>query len=293
MTSIELGLVVLSALLHASWSVLMKRSHDPLAFNVVQGLPTLVGLFAALPFFELRELGREALTWVAVSSVVHAFYLLWLSQALQRADLSLVYPIVRSTPAIVAFLAGPLLAERISLPAATGIAVVVAGVWLVQTEGRLRLRELVAPGALYAYLTLATTVGYSLSDKLGMAALEASPWSGPAPRAVVFYFLICGGMTLLFTPIAIRRAGAAAVRRSLRDDLGAACLASLMGFAGYGLILHVMRTAPVSYVASVRQTSVLFALLFSAVWLRERPSRPRALGAAATVGGVALIALYP
>jgi drug/metabolite transporter (DMT)-like permease len=39
--------------------------------------------------------------------------------------------------------------------------------------------------------------------------------------------------------------------------------------------------------------SVLFAVGIGALWLRERPSRPRVVGALATVAGVALIALFP
>jgi drug/metabolite transporter (DMT)-like permease len=38
---------------------------------------------------------------------------------------------------------------------------------------------------------------------------------------------------------------------------------------------------------------VLFALLLGVWILRERPTRERALGALATVAGVALIALFP
>jgi len=46
-------------------------------------------------------------------------------------------------------------------------------------------------------------------------------------------------------------------------------------------------------VVAVRQMSVLFALLFAVVWLRERPDRRRVIGATATVVGVALISLRP
>jgi drug/metabolite transporter (DMT)-like permease len=70
----------------------------------------------------------------------------------------------------------------------------------------------------------------------------------------------------------------------------AALAASLLG---YGLILEAYKTAPASYVVAVRQVSVLFALLFAVVWLRERPDRRRVIGAAATVVGVALISLMP
>ena len=51
-------------------------------------------------------------------------------------------------------------------------------------------------------------------------------------------------------------------------------------------------TAPASYVVAVRQTSVLFAVVLGVAVLRERPGRPRVVGAAATVLGVALIARW-
>jgi drug/metabolite transporter (DMT)-like permease len=57
-------------------------------------------------------------------------------------------------------------------------------------------------------------------------------------------------------------------------------------------VLQALATAPASYVVAVRQASVLFALLLGVLRLRERPGRPRVLGALATVAGVALIALY-
>ena len=43
-----------------------------------------------------------------------------------------------------------------------------------------------------------------------------------------------------------------------------------------------MESALVSYVVAVRQSSVLFALLLSAWWLRERPTRERVVGAGRT-----------
>lgn len=51
-----------------------------------------------------------------------------------------------------------------------------------------------------------------------------------------------------------------------------------------------MRTAPVSYLVAVRQTSVLFAVAMAMLTLGERPGRGRISGALASVAGVALIA---
>ena len=45
MSGIELGIVLLSALLHAVWSVAIKGSRDPLAFNILQaGIGAPIGI---------------------------------------------------------------------------------------------------------------------------------------------------------------------------------------------------------------------------------------------------------
>lgn len=286
-----LALVVLSAFLHAAWSALMKRSPDLLAFNALQCVPSLVLGAALLPLLPVAGLGPGFWAVLAASSLIHGVYFLWLTRALELGDLSLVYPIVRSTPAVIPLLALPLLGERPSPAGAAGIAVVVAGVWLVQGEGRISRRALLSRAAVFAWLSLATTVGYSLTDKRAMTLLDAAPWPSPVPRSVAYFFLLSAGSALVFLPLAGRHLARARLRASLRRELGLVLLSVAASLASYGLILEAFRSAPVSYVVAVRQSSVLFAVLLSVLWLRERPSAPRLAGAVATVGGVALIAV--
>jgi len=99
--------------------------------------------------------------------------------------------------------------------------------------------------------------------------------------------------TVVFVPLALRRVSWATLRQTGRRDGARAVAALAVSLLGYGLILHAFQTAPASYVVAVRQTSVLFALLFAVLWLRERPNRRRIAGATATVVGVALISLMP
>ena len=290
----ELELVLLSALLHAVWSVSIKGSRDPLAFNVLQLAPTLAGA-CALPWLApLRAIPSPVWAIVAGTGVAHGLYYYWLSRALESGELTMVYPIARSAPAFVPFVAVPWLGESISLRGATGIAVVVLGMWAVNWNaeadlGRPYRRRFTAPGAGFAYLTLAASVGYSLFDKSAMVQLGALPWQGALPPAAVYFFLIGTSATCVFGPLAARRVSLAGLARVARLEWKAALAASLVSFASYGLILHALRTAPVSYVVAARQTSVLFAIALGAIWLRERPTRIRVFGAAATVAGVALV----
>jgi drug/metabolite transporter (DMT)-like permease len=292
-STLDLGLVLLSAFLHAVWSAAIKRSRDPLAFNLVQKGFFAIGLVACLAGFRLAEVPLEVWRIVAITGVAHGLYFYWMSRAFEGGDLSLVYPIVRSTPAFLPFFAVAFFGESVSLPGALGIGIVVAGMWLVHSQGDLRLRALVAPGTGYAYLTLLATVAYSLADKRAMAHLTQAPWSGPVPRSLVYFFLITGANALIFVPLAARRVRFSLLREVARDEWPRAAAAVLVSLAGYTLILEAYRRAPASYVVAVRQVSVLFAVAIGAFWLHERPGRARVIGALATVAGVALIALFP
>lgn len=291
MSRTELTMVLTSALLHAVWSASVKGSRSPLAFNSVQSGLVFLAAPVVLPLFEWSEIPRSVLWLLAATSVVHGVYSYFMCRAYERADLSLVYPIIRSTPAVLPLVAVPVLGESLTPGGVLGISVVVGGVWLVHAGQGIGARQLLAPGLGFAYLTLLATVGYSLIDKQAMAQLSNAPWSGPAPRSVVYFFLLFWGHAFVLVPLAVRRTGIAELSAVARSEGGRAGVALLASLFSYGLILEAYRTAPASYVVAVRQTSVLFAVVLAAGWLGERPDRRRLLGAVATVVGVGLIAL--
>jgi drug/metabolite transporter (DMT)-like permease len=297
-TGADLALVLLSALLHALWSLAIKGSSSPLGFNLLQLVPTALAACALPWLVPLADLPASVWALAAGTGVAHGLYFYWLSRALAAGELSVVYPIARSAPAFVPLVAVPLLGEPVSAGGALGIAVVVAGMWAVQLDagaaaGLARAgwgRLLVAPGAGWAWLTLAASVGYSLTDKMAMARLAALPWRGAVPPAVAWYVILCTAGMLVFAPLALRHVPPRVLAAQARREWRAALLAAGVGFVGYGLILHALRTAPVSYVVAARQASVLFAVALGALRLRERPTRLRLAGALATVVGVALVA---
>ena len=292
MTPLAFALVLGSALLHAWWSVSIKGSRDPLLFNALQVVLPLAATVAVLPAVDLGEVPPIAWACLAATTVCHTGYFWWMSRAFEHGDLTLVYPITRSTPAFLPLVAGPLLGEYLSAGGAFGIAIVVAGMWLVQAGAGLRWQAFAEPAARYAYLTLATTVGYSLLDKRAMAELAANPWTSVIPRALFWNLVLWSASGCDFGALVAWRRGAGALLAAARADLAGPTRAALVSLAGYTLVLEAFATAPASYVVAVRQTSVLFALLLGVLRLRERPGRLRILGALATVAGVALIALY-
>ena len=124
-------LVLVSAFAHASWNVLLKKSLDKEIFI------WLAQLFMCLLFFPLfiliiRYQGIESSGWTYIigTSVLHAFYFIFLSRSYEHGDVSEVYPIARGTgPAIVPILGIVVFDEIVSLPAAAGIIFVCIGIF--------------------------------------------------------------------------------------------------------------------------------------------------------------------
>ena len=101
---LTIALVLLAALLHASWNGLARASGDPLV-NVA--VVTTTGGVIALPFLFLLPLPTgETWRWLAASALVHFVYQLGLARMYRLGELSQVYPIARGlAPLGVAMLA--------------------------------------------------------------------------------------------------------------------------------------------------------------------------------------------
>jgi drug/metabolite transporter (DMT)-like permease len=302
MTPFILSIVLLSALIHAVWSVFIKGSRSPLAFNLMQTLWLLVCSVPVFALADLAVISERFWSLLAVTAVFHGLYMYWLSRAYELADLSLVYPIARSTPAFLPVFAIPLLGERISWLGAAGIATVMAGMWAVQigdAMGRGRAaggpwwKGFTERHMAYAYLALAATIGYTLVDKLIMVELAAADWQSPVPIAIFCFFAMWFSCAFIYVPLALRRVDSSLLRAVVSGEWRQAGIAALISVIGYSLILRALQTDATSYVVTVRQSSVLFVLLFSFTFLGERPGRIRVLGAVATVVGVAMISEAP
>ncbi|UCE85988.1 MAG: EamA family transporter [Deltaproteobacteria bacterium] len=294
MPPFELALVLLSGLLHASWNAATKGSDTPTSFLLAMEVVSLLLFVPILALgFDPREVPPAVWALVLASALIHAFYAFLLSRAYAHTELSIAYPIVRSTPAFVPFVAVPLLGESVSPLGALGIALVVLSLWAVTADGRFDARAFRSRGARLAYLTLLTTVGYSLVDKEAMRILGEAPWSSRVPPSVAYLTLMFVLYLPCFMLLARGTASAAEVAHVLRTRTASVAGAALVAFVSYVLVLRAMETAPVSYITAVRQSSVLFALAIGVLALREPPRRLRLLGGLANVAGVALIGLFP
>ena len=291
MTAFSLGLILLSALCHSTWNLLLKRSGNQEVFAwalLVAGSIALAPLGAVL--FWLYPIAGPGWWFVLATMVLHVFYFLMLGRAYSRGDLSLVYPIARGIgPMLVPVLAVLILGESVAMLAVVGIALIVLGIFIVSWWGRFR-RILAKPsvllqdaGTVYAVLTGLIITIYSLVDKRGVEHVQ--PF-------LYMYFLTLGSAVGI-APYILGRYGLAPVRQEWRENAWPILAAGLLVFAAYGLVLTAFSLSRVSYISPAREVGIVVAVLMGVVLLKEPFGRGRLLGSAFIVGGLVFIALSP
>ena len=269
-------LVLLAAILHATWNALVKGSGDRLAvFAVSRAVEVLIG-GAAL--FLLPPMAAAGWPYVLASAAIHTGYYVFLLKAYQNGDLGQVYPLARgSGPLLVAGLTAAFAAETPTAGGFAGILMVSFGIiGLAFAGGR-------APGNGKAVgLALATALfiaAYTLTDGLGVRA------SGAPLTYAAWLFLLSGCPFAAFT--------AAARRRTLRADLRATwrpgTVAGVLTLAAYAVVLYAMSQGAIAYVAALRETSVLFAALIGTLVLGEPFGRRRTAAAALIAAGLIVL----
>jgi drug/metabolite transporter (DMT)-like permease len=269
--------VLLAALLHASWNAMIKGGSDVLLDTaaIVAG----AGLMA-LPFVFVVPLPAPA-SWpyILASVATHIAYYYLMINAYRSGELSLVYPLMRGVaPLLTGVIAIFWMGEWPSTVGWIGMAMISTGVIA------LALRPARLGAALQGH---ARAVGFALANA-GVIALytiidgSGARIAGNAWSYIVWLFVLDA---LPFTAYMLVTRGSTfvevLVQRRTRGLIGGGLSA-----AAYAISVWAMTKAPVALVASLRETSVLFATLIGVRLLKEHLTPRRWAGVGAVIAGV-------
>ena len=287
MTLASLLLVILASFIHASWNLLAKRAA-PVGPVFVLAY-TMIACVAYAPWVAyLLADGGVLWTWagagfVLLSGLIHLAYSLCLQRGYQVADLSVVYPVARGTgPALSSIGAFLILGETPTGAGLLGLALVLAGILLIATQGRLAVFS--SPGGLAGVRWGGATGGliacYTVVDAYSVKAL------GVAPVILDWFTNLLRFLLLLPMVLANRRRAMEAMRGYWRIAIGVGLLSPL----SYILVLAALKMgAPLSLVAPMREMSMMVGALMGMLVLREAVGRWRLIGCAVLVAGVFLL----
>jgi len=286
-----LALVLLAALLHATWNIAAKRAGGDHRFTLITSLLTSVLWLPAGLWFGWHEVPRWGWAeWgiVSLSAAVHLLYFNTLLKGYRVADLTVVYPLARgSGPLLTAAAAVLLLGESLSALGLGGVLAVCGGIFLIAggpalwrhtTDPAQRART--RAGVRWGLLTGALIAGYSVIDGYAIKVLAIGP---------VLFDYACNVLRVpLQLPTMLQNRPA--LRQAWRTQWKHALVVSTLGPLAYILVLYALQVAPLSHVAPAREISMLVAALLGGRLLGESDRGLRLLGALCMAGGVMALA---
>ena len=277
MSLLAFSLIVISAVMHALWNLLVKRSRHKTAFIwwmfVASGTLFTLSLPLAPGPFTWPEF--DTLAMIMVGAICFVLYHLFNGRAYRGGDLSIVYPLSQTSMIWVPIWGIVLLGERLSLTGVCGILLVLFGVYSMQMQ-RLSLLEMLRPfrdlgnpsvrAALMAGFIY--SIG-SIAEKNGVR--NYSPY--------YFTYLLVLIMLLLMTLNLSRPRYRRQIGEELREQWRLILVSGPVMMASFLTFRYGLNLSPVSYAVPVRQVSIMVGVLIGILFLGESFGRIRLISA--------------
>jgi drug/metabolite transporter (DMT)-like permease len=286
-------LLLVAAVLHAAWNVLLKTADDPLR---TAGRGMLVGAGFLIPIALIGWLvtNRPAIpdgAWQLsiLSGILEAAYFVFLSAAYRRGDLSLVYPIARGTAPILSVAVGVfVLGERLEPPGWIGVGLLLGGILALQKPWAVFRRSSQMPrhvreAAAFALLTGVTITAYSAVDRDGARLIDplfyaAMLWTFGSIFLLSWIGLVvrrdrkrAAATEVTVAAAEVPRPGL--VGRLLSGRWTRAGIGGLITVAAYLFVLVAYRYAPLTAVAPLRESAIVIISGWGSFRLKEALGR--------------------
>lgn len=269
--------VLIAAILHASWNFLIKQKdnkhismtavvlgHTPFAFIVL--------LFSPLPKI-------ESLLYIFIGALLHTGYQLFLLYSYRIGDLSQVYPIARGVaPLLVTIVSVVLLGTSFGAIDLAAITIISSGIMSLaiarKSDG---LRNYKA--AILATVTGGFIAAYSLIDGIG-ARLATTAFGFYACLSILNAVLFSLFIEVLMPGI---------VKTVIREHHFLSLKGGFASFLAYSLVIWSFTMAPIAIVTALRETSIIFALFLGVFVLKERLDLAKVFSSVVTLLGASLL----
>ncbi|MGG2482180.1 MULTISPECIES: SMR family transporter [Brevibacillus] len=287
MSTTILLVLLFAALCHAVWNAVSKQIEERDSFfTLILGVSVILYLPLAVYLFSTSPFPPAAVKWLLLSTCSEVLYFVALAKAYQTNNLSHAYPVLRGTAPIVTTILGFLFfGATIAWTGVIGIAVIVVGV-LMMNQKSFSPKEL---GSLltdwsrmkWVFLAGAFSACSSMIDGMGAAMM-----SGLLFKYVVFIGMFAGKWMIDKRTETKTDYLSLVKRYPVQTAAG-----GLFVFISNSLAVYAMQTTPVTYVASVREISIVFATLIGVIWLKEQVSIVKWVSITMILSGVLIIKL--
>lgn len=276
--AICLGLFSAVTLAAANMSV--KMGSDILVGRTILSVSAALLILPAAFFVPLPD----GATWAAllIAMPAHFAYQLCLIKAMQRADLSLIFPVMRgSAPLLTSAAALLLLGESLSLLAWSGlvIATLAVGAFALPPKGR-GFRD--HPDGRALMWAVATAIGIALYNVADARGVRISP----NPLTYIVWLFLLDAVLISSAALLVRRN---ALAQAIGMKWGYGVIAGALSILSFGSALYAFDLMETAKVSALRETAVVFAAIMGALFLGEGFGARRIVAALVLAGGLVLM----
>lgn len=267
------GLVILSAIAHATWNAMMKSAGDrTLTMVMIRSVGLVMGL-AVLPFVDWPA--AAGWKWLAATSCVQFAYYALLVRSYGVGDMSVVYPLSRGLAPVLTTLAAYAFAgETLTAGQMGAVGLISLGIMALSFRSGAR-----GWAVGLALATGATVAAYSFLGGMGVRA--AGTVLGFQACLEIVNGSVMVGFALLTRPRAF------AVHLLHHKAVG--LFAGLMSVVGFVAFLIAAKSLPLGPTTALRETSVIFGALIGTIVLKEGFGLRRIIAATLVVVGIGLL----
>jgi drug/metabolite transporter (DMT)-like permease len=281
---------LLAALSLATSDALTKRffsNLSPLMMGLARLGYALPWLLAAL--FFIPWVIPDTTFWfcIAIGLPMEALAFYCYMKALKVSPLSLTVPFLAFTPGFIILTGWIILGEEISPGGFCGIILIIVGAYFLNLS-KTRYGLLAPLMAIFrepgSRLMLLVSFIYAFTSTIGkLAIIHSNPYFFG-----ITYNMALAMLMTLFLPAA---ANAEPVKNLVRRPLIGLILGALVATTIFSHMLAISMTN-VAYMISLKRTSILFGVLYGALWFKEEKIAERLTGAIIMISGVFIIGWF-
>lgn len=305
MTLTAIVLVLISAFMHAGWNFFGKKTSPTLGFFFLTMAAGAV-LFSPFVFWQwdlIRAFNREIVILLFASGFFQAIYLWGLAEAYRAGDMSIAYPIARSSPLIIVAISSTFLGQQntISLQAVVGIVMIVVGCLFIPLPSfrDFKLSNYQNRTTAFALLAAFATAGYSLVDShatelmRGLTDAIGTPLASPWQVSLAYVALQSAFSTIwMIWFVLFTQNQRQTFRQMCIKQWRIGLLTGALMLGTYSLVILSMAfVSNVSYVVAFRQLSIPLGVLFAVIGFGESLKAPKIVGVSITFIGLIAVAL--
>lgn len=286
MSTLPFILVLISIFTHAYWNYLIKSSVNKHIFTALsKAVEALLFSIPAIYFLSITHFEPYFLVLIIIAATITFSNYYFLSSAYKYGDLSLIYPVSRSSILFLPILAYVFIGEKVDSLGITVIALILIGTFIMHLNSFDRhgikavFKNINNKGTFFALLAAFTVAAYTLWDKISITRMQP----------FLYFYLYTCIIAILYNIYSFSSFSKADIKNEWQTNKSKVVQVGFFNSFTYILILIALTMSKATYVGGLRQLSIVVGAFLGYKLLKEPFGVPKIVGIMLSIIGGSLI----